>query len=104
MQLLEGGNIPELLVIKLTVPVGLVGVEVVSVTVTVQTVPWLTATVDGEQFTRVVVCKNTTPILSAPCSVNQRLPSGPAVMKPGQQPEGSGYSVKTPLVVTFPMA
>lgn len=41
--------------VKVTVPVGVVGVAKVSVTVAVQLVAWLTTTVAGVQLTVVVV-------------------------------------------------
>ena len=45
-----------------------------------------------------------TPILSAPHSVNQILPSGPAVMPAGVlEAVGIVYSVNTPLGVIFPI-
>src|SRR4051794_31290362 len=43
------------------------------------------------------------PTFPAPCSVNQRLPSGPATMIRGTLPgDGSGYTVTTPSIVTRP--
>ena len=39
-------------------------------------------------------------IRRAEASVNQRAPSGPDVMNCGSPPDGSGYSVTTPAVVT----
>jgi len=41
--------------VKVTVPVGVVGAPLMSVTVAVQVVAWLTVTVEGEQLTVVVV-------------------------------------------------
>jgi len=47
---------PAALLVKLTVPVGVVGpIEDVSVTVTVHVVAWFIATEEGEQLTLVVV-------------------------------------------------
>jgi len=48
-------NVPVLLVVKPTVPVGVVGLALVSVTVAVQVVGVLSRTLDGEQLTDVVV-------------------------------------------------
>ena len=49
--------------VKVTVPVGVVGVPDVSVTVAVHVVAWLITTVDGTQLTVVVVgCK--TPMIT----------------------------------------
>ncbi len=50
-----GLKVPVLLVVKLTEPVGVVGVEDVSVTVALQLLPVLTVTELGEQATEVVV-------------------------------------------------
>jgi hypothetical protein len=55
VQVAEGENEPELLLEKVTVPVGVVGVTEVSVTVAVQVVGWLTATDAGVQLTAVEV-------------------------------------------------
>ena len=54
VQLLDGVKVPELLVVKETVPVGLVGVEEVSVTVAVHWAAWLTAT-DPWSHVRIVL-------------------------------------------------
>ena len=44
------------------------------------------------------------PMLLPPCSVNHRLPSGPAVIPIGSpSPVGRGNSVTVPLVVARPM-
>ena len=48
VQLAAGVNVPVELVVKLTVPVGVVGDDEVSVTVTVQVVAVLTCTEPGE--------------------------------------------------------
>jgi len=48
-------NVPVLLLVKPTVPVGVVGLALVSVTVAVQVVGVLSRTLDGEQLTDVVV-------------------------------------------------
>jgi len=48
-------KVPVLLVVKPTVPVGVVGLALVSVTVAVQVVGVLSRTLDGEQLTDVVV-------------------------------------------------
>ena len=55
MQVAEGENEPELLLEKVAVPVGVVGVLEVSVTVAVQVVGWSTATDAGLQVTLVLV-------------------------------------------------
>ena len=49
----DGSKVPELSVVKATVPVGLVGVDDVSVTLAVQAVTTLTRTEPGEQVTTV---------------------------------------------------
>jgi len=54
-------NVPVLLVVKPTVPVGVVGLALVSVTVAVQVVGVLSRTLDGEQLTDVVVLWTVTP-------------------------------------------
>ena len=55
-------NVPVLFVVKLTVPVGVVGVALVSVTVAVQVVGVLSKTLAKEQLTDVVVeCSGVTP-------------------------------------------
>lgn len=51
----DGVNVPVLFVVKVTVPVGVVGEALVSVTVAVQLVGLLSATDPGEQLTVVVV-------------------------------------------------
>ena len=55
VQLVAGVNVPVEFVVKLTEPVGVVGVADVSVTVAVQLLPWFTTTEDGEQVMEVVV-------------------------------------------------
>ena len=55
VQLAAGVNVPVPLLEKLTVPVGLVGEALVSVTVAVHVVPWLIATGEGVQATTVLV-------------------------------------------------
>jgi hypothetical protein len=55
VQVFEGLKEPELLLEKVTVLVGVVGVDEVSVTVAVQEVAWLTTALDGLQFTVVLV-------------------------------------------------
>ena len=55
VQLAAGEKFPALLVAKLTVPVGAVGVALVSVTVAVQVVEPFTVTEEGAQLTLVVV-------------------------------------------------
>ena len=55
VQVLEGVNLPELLLLNETEPVGLVGVGVVSVTFAVQWAAWSTATEPGLQVTMVLV-------------------------------------------------
>ncbi len=55
VQLAAGVNVPVELVVKLTVPVGVVGDEEVSVTVTVHDVGVLTCIEAGEHWTDVVV-------------------------------------------------
>ena len=55
MHVLVGLKRPELLLEKLTEPVGDVGVAVVSVTVAKQELAWLTTTLDGLQVTLVEV-------------------------------------------------
>ncbi len=105
-QVSDGLKEPELLLEKITVAVGGVGEEEVSVTVAVQEVAWLTATVEGVQLTVVAVGRmiDTSPILLANCSVNQILRSGPTVMPRGALNDvGTAYSVKEPVVVTFPI-
>src|SRR2546425_12213223 len=61
VQLPAGANVPVELVVKLTDPVGVVGVADVSVTVAVQLVPWFTTTDDGLQLTDMVVEWTETP-------------------------------------------
>ena len=58
VQVAEGENEPELLLEKVTVPVGVEGVLEVSVTVAVHVLGWLTATVDGLQLRIVLVDDN----------------------------------------------
>lgn len=55
MHLFDGLKELELLLEKLTVPVGDVGVGEVSITVAVQEVVWLVTTLDGLQLTLVLV-------------------------------------------------
>jgi len=55
VQLVAGVKVPVELLVKLTVPVGVVGDEEVSVTVTVHDVGVLTCTEAGEHWTVVVV-------------------------------------------------
>src|SRR2546422_1003316 len=55
MTVVAGVNVPVPLLVKLTEPVGVVGLALVSVTVAVHVVPWLIATVEGRQETVVVV-------------------------------------------------
>jgi hypothetical protein len=55
VQLVAGVKAPVELVVKVTDPVGVVGVADVSVTVAVQLVGWLTTIDEGEQETLVVV-------------------------------------------------
>ena len=55
VQLVDGLKTPELLVVKSTVPVGVVGLVEVSFTLAVQLVAALTTTEPGEQVTTVVV-------------------------------------------------
>jgi len=55
VHMFDGVNEPEPLVAKVIMPVGLVGVEDVSVTVAVHVVCWFTATLGGLQLTVVVV-------------------------------------------------
>ena len=55
VQLPDGVKVPELFVVKETMPVGLVGVEEVSVTVAVHWAAWLTATDPGSQARTVLV-------------------------------------------------
>ena len=59
VQLAAGVNVlVATLLVKLTVPVGLMNAPgEVSVTVAVQLVPWLTATVEGEQLTESVTVR-----------------------------------------------
>jgi len=52
---LVGVNVPVLFVVKVMVPVGVVGLDEVSVTVAVQVETVLTVTEAGEQLTLVVV-------------------------------------------------
>ncbi len=62
---LEGVKVPVLLVVKVMVPVGVVGLEDVSVTITVQVEPWLTTT-GVVQLTVVVVARRLTTMLAVP--------------------------------------
>jgi hypothetical protein len=62
---LEGVKVPVLLVVKVMVPVGVVGLEDVSVTVPVQVEPWLTTT-GVLQLTVVVVARRLTTMLAVP--------------------------------------
>jgi len=55
MQVLDGENMPELLLVNETVPVGAVGDDVVSVTVAAHWAAWLTAADPGSQATIVLV-------------------------------------------------
>ena len=55
VQLAAGVKLPDPVLVKLTVPVGVVGTAFVSVTATVQLDAWLITTVDGVQVTVVVV-------------------------------------------------
>ena len=55
MHVVEGLKEPELLLEKVTVPVGEVGLVEVSIMMAVQIVAWLTATGDGAQLTVVLV-------------------------------------------------
>ncbi len=55
MQVLDGENVPELLLVNETVPVGAVGDDVVSVTVAAHWAAWLTAADPGSQATIVLV-------------------------------------------------
>jgi hypothetical protein len=64
-----GLKVPVLLVVKLTLPVGVVGVDDVSVTVAVQLLAILTVTVPGEHATLVEVvwsCTELTAKLKVP--------------------------------------
>ena len=61
VQLPAGANVPVELVVKLTDPVGVVGVAEVSVTVAEQLVPWFTTTDDALQLTDMVVGWTETP-------------------------------------------
>lgn len=64
-----GLKVPVLLVVKLTLPVGVVGADDVSVTVAVQLLAILTVTVPGEHATLVVVvwsCTELTAKLKVP--------------------------------------
>ena len=61
VQLVAGVKVPVELVVKVTNPVGVVGVPDVSVTVAVQLVPWFTTTDDALQLTVVVVGWTETP-------------------------------------------
>jgi hypothetical protein len=59
-------NVPVELVVKLTLPVGVITVPgEVSVTVAVQLVPWLTTTVEGEHATLVEVVRGLTVMVKA---------------------------------------
>jgi len=55
MQLVDGLKTPELLVVKSTMPVGVVGLVEVSITLAVQLVATLMMTEPGEHVTTVVV-------------------------------------------------
>lgn len=55
MHVADGLKVPVLLVVRVMVPVGLVGLEEVSTTLTVQVVTELTSTEPGEHATVVVV-------------------------------------------------
>ena len=55
VQLVAGEKVPVEFVVKVTNPVGVLGVPEVSVTVAVQLVPWFTVTSEGEQVMVVVV-------------------------------------------------
>src|SRR3989442_5559746 len=100
-------KVPGPLLLQLTVPVGVIGVPGdVSVTVAVHVVEWKSWIVVGEQLTLVEVVRGNTntPILLLAASVNQMLPSGPALMPNGPLiGVGTVYSVMLPLVVTFPI-
>ena len=70
MQLAAGVKLPVPLLVKVTVPVGVVAVPAaVSVTVAVQLVPWLTATDAGVQLTVVLVLRAVTVTLALPLLV-----------------------------------
>jgi len=55
VQLVAGVKVPVEFVVKVTNPVGVLGVPEVSVTVAVQLVSWFTVTSEGEQVMVVVV-------------------------------------------------
>lgn len=55
MHVFEGLKEPKLLLEKVTVPIGEVGLAEVSVTVAVHDVAWKTATIDGLQLRLVLV-------------------------------------------------
>src|SRR5690348_14111590 len=100
-------KVPRPLLVQVTVPVGVIGPDDVSFTVAVHFVESESSIVLCKQLTVVEVVREgntTTPILLPNASVNQTLPSGPAVIPAGPLPVvGTGYSVKTPLVVTLPI-
>lgn len=73
VQLLVGVNVAVLLVVKLTVPDGVFGLGVMSVTVTTQVVNAAIANVLGEQMTLLVV---------VPTVTEAQLPSGRLLASP----------------------
>jgi hypothetical protein len=60
VQVADGEKEPELVLVKVTVPAGELGVAEVSCTNAVHRVAWLTGTVDGLQLTVVLVLDNCT--------------------------------------------
>jgi hypothetical protein len=66
VQLAAGVKVPVELVVKLTLPVGVITVPTeVSVTVAVQLVPWFTTTVEGEHATLIEVVRGLTVTVKA---------------------------------------